>query len=51
MAEFFDTADEDFYAHAESGFIKVEARMMVGIGESFGGVGGTKEKVATGNFL
>ena len=51
VAKFFDAANEDFYAHAEGGFIKVEAGVMVGIGESFGGVSGTEEKVAAGNGL
>jgi len=51
MAEFFDAANEDFYTHAEGSFVKVEAGMMVGVGESFGGVGGTEEEVAAGNFL
>ena len=50
-AEFFHTANKHLYPHAKGRFVKVEPGMMMGIGQVFVRIGGTEEKVASGDGL
>jgi len=50
-AELLDAAHKHFYASTESGFVKIEAGMVMGIGEILGRISGAEEEITARDFL